>query len=149
MSSQHLDIGYTGPARNVCDLYFDSFFPKAFNTSAELDARGGEERYTWTEFPWLIAEFLDGASGCAHRLRTPAEVASMEHAIEKHWVQWHANALNNFLELESEELFSFSLTMRETLNARFNKSHGQTCGKHTDVPGMSVSALPMLAEHGG
>lgn len=29
----------------------------------------------------------------------------MENAIAKGWLQWHANALNNFLELEDREFF--------------------------------------------
>jgi len=30
------------------------------------------------------------------------------------------------------------------LNARYNKTHGSLAGKHTDVPGMSKSAIPIL-----
>ena len=29
----------------------------------------------------MIQEFLDGSAGCAHRLRTPSEIADLEQAI--------------------------------------------------------------------
>jgi hypothetical protein len=56
----HLDVGFTNLAANVCDLYFNEHFPKAFNTSRTLRARGGEERYLWTEFTWLVAGIACG-----------------------------------------------------------------------------------------
>ena len=62
----HLDLGYTGTTRAVCSKYFDKDFPAAFNTSQELRRRGGKERFRWTQFPWLIQEYLDGAANCAH-----------------------------------------------------------------------------------
>ena len=56
----HLDLGFTGTTRDVCEQYFDHFFPAAFSTAAELRQRGGKARYRWTEFPWLVQEYLDG-----------------------------------------------------------------------------------------
>jgi hypothetical protein len=58
----HLDVGFTNLAANVCDLYFNDHFPTAFNTSRTLRARGGEERYVWTEFTWLVAGRMRKAS---------------------------------------------------------------------------------------
>ena len=49
--------------------YFNDYFPAAFKTAAELRKRGGEERFRWTEFPWLIMEYLDGGANCAHDRR--------------------------------------------------------------------------------
>ena len=72
----------------------------------------------------------------------------MEQAIANDDVIWHANALNNFLELEDAALFNFSLTLATTLNRRFDKAHGTMAGKHMDVPGMSKSAIPLLAATG-
>lgn len=144
----HLDIGFTNTSRHVCDLYFDTYFPKAFNTSRVLRERGGVERYQWTEFPWLIQEYLDGAVNCSHRPRTATEVKQMEAAIAADDIIWHGNALNNFLELEDAGLFNFSLQMAQELNTKFGKGHGRVTGKHTDVPGMSKSAIPLLSAAG-
>ena len=63
------------------DIYFDKYFPLALNVSAELERRGGEERYSWTEFPWLIQEYLDNTVNCAHRRRTPDEISKMEEVV--------------------------------------------------------------------
>merc|ERR1719247_1921956 len=71
----HLDLGFTNTTRGVCDTYFDDYFPAAFATAAALRTRGGPERFRWTEFTWLLQEYLDGGAGCAHRDRTAAEVA--------------------------------------------------------------------------
>lgn len=41
---QHLDLGFTDTCENVCDTYFQSYFPRAFNVSKALRERGGEEQ---------------------------------------------------------------------------------------------------------
>ncbi len=43
---------------------------------------------------------------------------------------------------------SYSLTLKDRLNAYFGVQHGLIVGKHSDVPGMSKSAIPTLAAHG-
>eukprot|EP00750_Incisomonas_marina_P010640 INCI16292.10.p1 GENE.INCI16292.10~~INCI16292.10.p1 ORF type:complete len:901 (+),score=156.29 INCI16292.10:333-3035(+) len=143
----HLDLGFTDTTRNVCDKYFDSFFPAAFETAAELRKRGGKERFRWTEFPWLIQEYLDGGAGCAHRDRTPAELEAMENAIANDDVIWHKTAVNFLPEVLDRTSWAHSLTMCDDLNARFNKTWGLT-GKHTDTPGMSRGAISTLLESG-
>ena len=143
----HLDLGFTDTTRNVCDDYFDNFFPKAFQTAEELRKRGGVEKFRWTEFPWLIQEYLDGGAGCAHRDRTPEEIKAMELAIAQDDIIWHKTAVNFLPEILDEETWAKSLRMCDELNIRFNKSWGLT-GKHTDTPGMSRSAIPALLKAG-
>ena len=144
----HLDLGFTDTTRNVCDKYFDSYFPLAFKTAADLRARGGPERFRWTEFSWLIQEYLDGGAGCAHRDRSPEEVSSMEAAIANDDVIWHATAVNFLPEVLDEETWAYSMGMAAALNKRFNKSWGTIAGKHTDTPGMSKGAIPALLRQG-
>jgi hypothetical protein len=141
----HLDLGFTDTTRNVCDAYFDKFFPEALATAAELRQRGSNATFRWTEFPWLIQEYLDGGAGCAHRGRTDAEVATMETAIAANDVIWHATALNFLPELLDEPMWGESLGLARDLNRKYNKSWGTVMGKHTDTPGMSRSAIPALA----
>jgi hypothetical protein len=141
----HLDIGFTNTTRGVCDTYFDKHFPRAIETAKELRRRNSPARYQWTNFPWLVMEFLDGAAGCATRARTAAEIGAVRKAIEQDDIIWHANALNSFLELYDAPLFNYSLGLKDALNKQFGKSHGRLCGKQTDVPGMSVAAVPVLA----
>jgi hypothetical protein len=127
--------------------YFDNFFPTAMATAAELRNRTGNARFRWTEFPWLIQEFFDGGAGCAHRDRTPAELAAMEQAIANDDFLWVKTALNFLPEVLDERSWALSLQMCDDLNKRFNKSWG-LAGKHTDTPGMSRSALPALLNAG-
>ena len=144
----HLDVGFTNSTRAVCDAYFDTHFPRAVETANELRRRKSASRFQWTTFPWLIQEFLDGAAGCASRLRTPEELLVVRQAIERDDIVWQANALNSFFELYDADLLQFSLSMREDLNREFQKTHGQICGKQSDVPGMSIAAVPILAAAG-
>ena len=146
----HLDLGFTDTTRNVCDRYFDLFFPQSFNLSAALRAQCGGKPgcpvFRWTQFPWLIQEFLDGAAGCAHRRRTPSELAAMEAAIAQDDVIWHANPVNWLTEVADPDLLSYGLGMRTNLNRRFNKSHGRVAAKLTDTTGMSRSAIPTFVD---
>jgi len=40
------------------------------------------------------------------------------------------------------------MSLRDQLNQRFNKTWGTVGGKITDVPGMSKSMIPLLAQKG-
>ena len=133
----HLDLGFTNTTRNVCDEYADNYFPEAFATAAELRKNCSDPKtcpvFRWTEFPWIIQEFLDGGTGCAHNRRTVEQVASMEAAIARDDIIWHANAVNFLTEVLDEPLWDYSLSMKDVLNKRFNKSHGLLTGKLADV----------------
>lgn len=144
----HLDLGYTDTIQRVCDWYFDALFPQAFATAKTLKDLGGQAQFSWTEFPWLIQEYLDSATGCASRPRTAKELKAMETAISEDAIKWHANALNFLTEFEDEELWNYSLQMRDKLNQRFKKEHGRMAGKLTDVTGMSMSAIPSISKNG-
>lgn len=53
----HLDLGFTDTTRNVCDRYFDLYFPQAFKLSSDLRKSCKTETcpvFRWTQFPWLI-----------------------------------------------------------------------------------------------
>jgi hypothetical protein len=144
----HLDVGFTNSTRGVCDNYFDHHFPAAVETANELRRRKSVAGFRWTTFPWLLQEFLDGASGCATRKRQPQEIAAVRGAIEKDDIIWHANALNSFLELYDADLMTYSIGLKDGLNSEFGKKHGTLCGKQTDVPGMSIGAVPVLVSTG-
>ena len=144
----HLDVGFTDTARNVCDTYFNVHFPKAMETAAALRKLGGEERFVYTEFPWLIHEYLTGAAGCAHQARTPEQIANFTAAIEAGDISWHAMSLNMLTEMSDSNHFDWSLGNKDTLNRMLGKKNGMLFGKLTDVTGMSISVVPYLAKHG-
>ena len=143
----HLDVGFTNGARNVCDTYFNDHFPKAMETAAALRKLGGEERFVYTEFPWLIHEYLTGAAGCAHEARTPEQIEDLKAAIKAGDISWHALSLNILTELYAGSHFNWSLGNKDTLNRMLGKKNGMRCGKHSDVTGMSISVVPYLAGH--
>jgi len=151
----HLDVGFTDTARNVCDRYFEVYVPRALALADDLRARCNKHdkkkscpAYRWTQFPWLIQEFLDGLAGCAHRPRTPGEVAALEKGIARDDIVWQANPLNLLTELADPGLWEFGLSMKDKLNARYGKRHGRVAAKLSDVTGLSRSAVPALVASG-
>jgi hypothetical protein len=51
----HLDLGFTNSTRNVCDTYFNEYFPAAFATADQLRRNCSDPArcpvFRWTEFP--------------------------------------------------------------------------------------------------
>ena len=50
-------------------------------------------------------------------------------------VVWNAMPFSYYVELADPALFEYALTIKTMLNNRYNQTHGNLCGKHTDVPG--------------
>ena len=48
---------------------------------------------------------------------------------------WNAMPFSYYVELADPALFEYALTIKTMLNNRYNQTHGNLCGKHTDVPG--------------
>lgn len=138
----HLDLGYTNLARNVCDLYFEQLFPQNLALAQQLN--GSSTPFALTTHPLLVAEYLDGLANCSHSTRTPAEVQSMQAAIEAGWVRWHAQSANYFLETMDAPGFNSMLRESDRLNAEFGQKWGSSLMKSTDVIGMSRSVIPLL-----
>jgi hypothetical protein len=57
--------------------------------SEQLRAMGGPAQYAVTSHPWLIQEFLDGATLCAHTPRNATMIQMMVDAISRDDVRWH------------------------------------------------------------
>ena len=51
-------------------------------------------------------------------------------------------------ELCDPELYVWSLSLAKRLNAEFGVSHGTVAGKITDLPGVSIGIVPLLARAG-
>ena len=134
----HLDIGFTGFARDVKEEYFSSFIPAAMDLAAALRRAGGEERFVWTTGSWLIYEYLEQASSRDRR--------RMEEAIAAGDIAWHALPLTAHSELMDASLFRYGLSLSRELDARFGRK--TIAGKMTDVPGHTRAIVPLLAEAG-
>lgn len=146
VSMAHLDLGYTDLARGVCDEYFNSILPANIALAQQL--RGSATPFAYTTHPFLVAEFLDGAAGCAHARPGPAAIEAMREAIAAGDIRWHAQSAMHFMEALSPGAFDAMLGEADRLNAAFNTSWGSQFLKSTDIAGMSRSVVPLLAAAG-
>ena len=104
----HLDLGYTDLARNICDYYFQS---NLFGNIALYDQLANTSTpYALTSHAFLVAEFLDGAAGCAHARPSPQQISDFEAAIRAGKIRWHAQSANYNTALLNN--FSFATQVR-------------------------------------
>ena len=142
----HLDLGYTDLAQNVCDVYFTTILPGNLALSKQL--RGTSTPFAYTTHPVLVAEYLDGAAGCAHARPSPAAIQAMKDAIAVGDIRWHAQSANYLPETMAGPAFTAMLGEADRLNAAFNRSWGSQMMKSTDVVGLSRSVIPLLSAAG-
>jgi len=128
----HLDVGYTKTTSvDVQDLYFQSYYPAAFSTAAQLRTRGGKETFKWTTHPWLLTQFLNNATGDIDA----AQLAAMEAAIARGDITWHAGPFNMQAEVADASLYDAGLNIAALLDQRYNKTK-KTVLSQKDVPGL-------------
>jgi hypothetical protein len=134
----HLDLGFTNTEREVIRTYFDKYLPQAMDVAQALRTAGGEERFVWTNFAWIIYEYLEQASS-EQRKR-------MEKAILDGDIAYNAMPFTWQAEMLDRSLLAASLRFSAELDRRFGKK--TTGGKLTDVPGFTRSMIGPLAEAG-
>jgi hypothetical protein len=134
----HFDAGFIDTQYNVVHKrYFQKFFPEAIEI-ARAENAGGKRRYVWTTGSWLVFEYLDQASA--------ADRKTMEDAIARGDIAWHALPFNWQTEMMSPSMIEGSLALAQSLDKRFGKV--TTGAKMTDVPGHTRGIIPPLARHG-
>jgi hypothetical protein len=134
----HLDLGYTDFAANVETLYFERFIPDALRVARKLRASEAPTTLCWTVPTYVLYRYLEQAS--------PAATAAMEEAIAAGDVSWLALPFTMNLELATPALLREGLTYAHELDARFGVR--TIAAKATDVPGVTIAAVPILAEAG-
>jgi hypothetical protein len=134
----HFDAGFVDTQYNVVHKrYFEKFFPQAIEIARAQNA-GGKRRYVWTTGSWLLFEYLEQAS--------PDERKSMEQAIARGDIAWHALPFTWQTEMLSQSMIEGSLAISQSLDRRFGVV--TTGAKMTDVPGHTRGIVPPLAKHG-
>lgn len=134
----HFDAGFIDTQYNVVHhRYFEKFFPQAIAIARTANA-GGKRRYVWTTGSWLLFEYLEQASA--------AERKTMEQAIERGDIAWHALPFTWQTEMLSPSMIEGSLALAQSLDRRFGTV--TTGAKMTDVPGHTRGIIPPLAKHG-
>jgi hypothetical protein len=133
----HFDAGFIDTQFNVVHKYFDQYFPRAIEVARAANA-GGKRRYVWTTGSWLLYEYLDQAS--------PADRKTMEEAIARGDIAWHALPFTWQSEMMSPSMIEGSLALARSLDKRFGTV--STGAKMTDVPGHTRGIIVPLAGHG-
>jgi hypothetical protein len=133
----HFDAGFIDTQYNVVHKYFKQYFPQAIETARAANA-GGKRRYVWTTGSWLLFEYLEQASA--------AERKTMEEAIARGDIAWHALPFTWQTEMLSPSMIEGSLGLAQSLDRRFGTV--TTGAKMTDVPGHTRGIIPPLAKHG-
>ena len=133
----HFDAGFIDTQANVVKRYFTEYFPRAIEIARAANA-AGKRRYIWTTGSWLMYEYLDQAS--------PSDRKTMEQAIARGDLAWHALPFTWQSEMMSHSLMEGSLALSKDLDRRFGKV--TTGAKMTDVPGHTRGLITPLARHG-
>jgi|SRR5579872_1505979 len=133
----HFDAGFIDTQAHVVARYFEQYFPEAIVTAQQMRQTGGQ-RYVWTTGSWLLFEYLEQAS--------PAQRKTMEEAIARGDIAWHALPVSWQTELIDESMIAGCLALSDSLDRRFGTK--TTGAKMTDVPGHTRGLIAPLAAHG-
>ncbi len=133
----HFDAGFIDTQYNVVHKYFNQYFPQAIEIARAANAQG-KRRYVWTTGSWLLFEYLEQASA--------AERKTMEDAIARGDIAWHALPFTWQTEMLSPSMIEGSLALSQSLDRRFGTV--TTGAKMTDVPGHTRGIIAPLAKHG-
>ncbi len=133
----HLDVGFVDTQAAIIHKYFESYFPQAIETAANLREAGGD-RYVWTTGSWLIYEYLEQANS-ENRKR-------METALHHGDLAWHALPFTWQSELLDPTAITGAIGFSKSLDRRFGRN--TTGAKMTDVPGHSRGLIAPLARSG-
>ena len=104
--------------------------------------------FIYTTHPWILQEYFTASASCGSPARNASSVAAVEQGIKAGKFAWHAKAFTMIHELCDPDIFAWSLTLAKSLNERFGVTHGTVAGKITDLPGVSISIVPLLAKAG-
>ena len=69
----HMDVGFTGLAADVVNLYMQRHIPAAIALSKDLEGDPSSHGFVWTTGSWIIWEYL--------KTGTPKQVKLLEDAI--------------------------------------------------------------------
>ena len=152
--SNHLDIGFhsnlpdtPGNDAVVLSRYFRDYFPAAIKTAADLQERGGPERYTYLTHSFLVSLYLDCPKQLGIYCPSPDEITAFEDAVNRGDIVWHALPHNFQAEFMDSDLLQYATTFTHELDQRFNLPLKKVMSQR-DVPGLTRAAIPILAYSG-
>ena len=125
----HLDVGFTGYAKDIIDNYLNVFIPNAIRVGYEL--KDTDTPFIWTVGSWMIWKALkEDKSGV------------VEKAIKDGIINWHGLPFTTHTELLNADLFNFGLDISRELDQKFGRK--TIAAKMTDVPGHTKGMIPLM-----
>lgn len=137
VSKTHLDLGFTDYAEKVRQKYLNEFIPKAVSIANALNA-DGTKRFVWTTGSWLLREALENAS--------EENKAALLQALRSGNIAPHAMPFTMHTELLDADTLDYGLSIVDQIDAITGRK--TIAAKMTDVPGHTISLVPLLASHG-
>lgn len=130
----HLDVGFTGFAKDITQNYLEHYLPNAMRVAKQM--RGEKEGFIWTVGSWLIEKYMEEGK----------HPELLEEAIEHGEIRWHGLPFTTHTELMDDAIFQYGLGISKKLDQKFYKN--TIAAKMTDVPGHTKSMIPAL-HHAG
>ena len=104
--------------------------------------------FIYNTHPFIVQEYFNATASCGSSHRNATSLAAVEKGIKDGIFSWHAKPFTVIHELSDPELYAWSLGIAKRLNVQFGVSHGLVTGKITDLPGVSIGIVPLLAKAG-
>lgn len=134
VSKTHLDLGFTDYAENVLNKYLTDYIPNAIKTANEVNTID-KKRFVWTTGSWLLKKALE-----------VDENDFVKNALKNGNIAPHGLPFTMHTELLDGDSLDYALSLVDELDEIIGTK--TTAAKMTDVPGHTISLVPILAKHG-
>lgn len=134
VSKTHLDLGFTDFSQNVLEKYLNIYIPNAIKTANDVNI-DGKKRFVWTTGSWLLLKALENDKN-----------GVVKKALEEGNIAPHAMPFTIHTELLDKESLDYALGLVDNLDKITGTK--TVAAKMTDVPGHTISLVPILAKHG-
>jgi hypothetical protein len=136
ITKTHLDLGFTDFASSIVLDYVNKYIPKAIDIAKELNK--DKKRFVWTTGSWILDIALKKGS--------PEQIVNLTKALKRGDIVSHAMPFTTHTELMDEQTFRDGMAIIKKLDRLTGKK--TVAAKLTDVPGHTISMVPLLQEYG-
>lgn len=108
----HLDVGFIHTAPDIVNLWFDEYFPLAFEVGAELDSwANSTARLKFTAQSWLVSLYVNCPPILGLHCPNASALAQFHDAVAKGYITWHAVPFNMQPEFMDASLMAFAVEL--------------------------------------
>lgn len=130
----HLDLGFTGFAKDILNCYLTQHIPAALSLARET--RDTPYRFRWSIGSWMLEQYR----------RSLHDSAAFDDAVKHGDIRYHALPFTTHTEYMDGSLFDYGLSVFKKLDARYGMT--TIAAKMTDVPGHTIAMVPHLSRAG-